>query len=285
MMMHTPEGFTPSHVAPSLVPGTSMVFAFAGAKLLIIGDERNPAIPLADDLERIGIDGARHYLGRLDGVHCMALLLPDDASAPTGYALMGLRALFLRLPEPLLAIAARAFQVIEWDRTHRYCGRCGAPMHDKAGERAKHCDACGYVAYPRISPAMMVLVTREREVLLARANRFPGAMYSALAGFVEAGESIEDCIHREVHEEVGIDVTDLHYFASQSWSFPHSLMIAYTAHYAGGELMPDASEIADARWFGLDALPDLPSPVSIARRLIDSTVARLRAGSGITPVG
>jgi NAD+ diphosphatase len=198
---------------------------------------------------------------------------------------MGLRALFLRLPEPLLAIAARAFQVIEWDRTHRYCGRCGAPMHDKAGERAKHCDACGYVAYPRISPAMMVLVTREREVLLARANRFPGAMYSALAGFVEAGESIEDCIHREVHEEVGIDVTDLHYFASQSWSFPHSLMIAYTAHYAGGELMPDASEIADARWFGLDALPDLPSPVSIARRLIDSTVARLRAGSGITPVG
>ena len=278
MMMHTPEGFTPSHVAPSLVPGTSMVFAFAGAKLLIIGDERNPAIPLADDLERIGIDGARHYLGRLDGVHCVALLLPDDASAPTGYALMGLRALFLRLPEPLLAIAARAFQVIEWDRTHRYCGRCGAPMHDKAGERAKHCDACGYVAYPRISPAMMVLVTREREVLLARANRFPGAMYSALAGFVEAGESIEDCIHREVHEEVGIDVTDLHYFASQSWSFPHSLMIAFTARYAGGELVPDGSEIVDARWFDVDALPDLPSPMSIARRLIETTAQRLRQG-------
>jgi NAD+ diphosphatase len=278
MMMHTPEGFTPSHVAPSLVPGTSMVFAFAGAKLLIIGDERNPAIPLADDLERIGIDGARHYLGRLDGVHCVALLLPDDASAPTGYALMGLRALFLRLPEPLLAIAARAFQVIEWDRTHRYCGRCGAPMHDKAGERAKHCDACGYVAYPRISPAMMVLVTREREVLLARANRFPGAMYSALAGFVEAGESIEDCIHREVHEEVGIDVTDLHYFASQSWSFPHSLMIAYTARYAGGELRPDGTEIADVRWFPADALPDRPQSLSIARRLIDTTAARLREG-------
>jgi NAD+ diphosphatase len=121
--------------------------------------------------------------------------------------------------------------------------------------------------------------------LLARANRFPGAMYSALAGFVEAGESIEDCIHREVREEVGIDVTDLRYFASQSWSFPHSLMIAYTAQYAGGELVPDASEIADARWFGVDALPDLPSPVSIARRLIDTTVARLRSESGITPVG
>jgi NAD+ diphosphatase len=122
-------------------------------------------------------------------------------------------------------------------------------------------------------------------VLLARANRFPGAMYSALAGFVEPGETIEDCIHREVREEVGVDVTDLRYFASQSWSFPHSLMIAYTARYAGGELKPDPAEIADVRWFGVDALPDLPSTVSIARRLIDTTVARLRALPGATPVG
>ena len=234
---------------------------------------------------RAAVDGRRHYLGRLDGVDCVAMLLRDEAVAPAGYAFTGLRALFLRLPEPLLALAARAFQVVEWDRTHRYCGRCGAPTRDKAGERAKQCDACGYVAYPRISPAMMVLVTRGSEVLLARANRFPGAMYSALAGFVEAGESIEDCVHREVREEVGIAVDDLHYFASQSWAFPHSLMIAYTAHYAGGDLVPDPSEIADVRWFAVDALPDLPSPVSIARRLIDTTVARLRAGAGITPVG
>jgi len=110
-------------------------------------------------------------------------------------------------------------------------------------------------------------------------------MYSALAGFVEAGESIEDCIHREVREEVGVEVRDLRYFASQSWSFPHSLMIAYTARYARGELAPDSSEIADVRWFSVDALPDLPSPVSIARRLIDTTAAQLRAASGVTPVG
>jgi len=205
--------------------------------------------------------------------------------APAGCRFAGLRALFLRLPEPLLAIAARAAQVVEWDRTHRYCGRCGHPTRDKDGERAKQCSACGYVAYPRVSPAMMVLVTRAREVLLARANRFPGAMYSALAGFVEPGETIEDCVHREVREEVGIEVTDLTYFASQSWSFPHSLMIAYTAHYAGGELRPDPAEIADARWFSPDALPDLPSPLSIARRLIDTTVVRLAREGGVTPVG
>jgi NAD+ diphosphatase len=250
----------------------------------VTGDERAPTVPLIAELARAGVDGERHYLGELDGVPCVAVTLPGEAAAQPGFRYAGLRSLFLRMPEPLLATAARAFQVVEWDRTHRYCGRCGSRTLEKDGERAKQCPACGYVAYPRISPAMMVLVTRGRDVLLARANRFPGAMYSALAGFVEPGEAIEDCVHREVREEVGLEVTDLRYFASQSWAFPHSLMIAYTARYAGGELRPDPAEIADVRWFALHALPDLPSPVSIARQLIDTTVAQLRA-SEVTPVG
>ena len=124
---------------------------------------------------------------------------------------------------------------------------------------------------------MMVLVTRGQELLLARAKRFPQAMYSALAGFVEPGESIEDCVHREVREEVGVEVDALRYVASQSWPFPHSLMIAYTAEYVAGEVRPCDDEIADARWFAIDALPQLPSPVSISRMLIDTTVARLAA--------
>jgi NAD+ diphosphatase len=283
--MHTPDGFTPLHVTPTAMSETTLAFAFAGAKLLVGGSEQSPVVPSLADVERAGLVGVRHYLGQLQRADCIAVALPDDAIAPAGFFLAGLRSLFLRLPDVTLALAARAFQVVEWDRTHRYCGRCGNPTRDKEGERAKQCPVCGYVAYPRVSPAMMVLVTREREVLLARANRFPGAMYSALAGFVEPGETIEDCIHREVHEEVGIDVCDLQYFASQSWAFPHSLMIAYTAHYAGGELRPDPSEIADVRWFRVDALPDLPSTVSIARRLIDTTVARLRAEPNVTPVG
>ena len=284
-MLETPPGFVSSHTAPPLVPRTALAFAFAGAKLVVGGHEDAPAIPLVDELARSGVEGVQHYVGRYEGVDCVAVTLADDAAPAAPLRVAGLRSLFLRLPEPLLAIAARAFQVVEWDRTHRYCGRCGQPTRDKPGERAKQCLACGYVAYPRISPAMMVLVTRDRELLLARANRFPGAMYSALAGFVEAGESIEESIHREVREEVGIEVRDLAYFASQSWSFPHSLMIAYTARYAGGELHPDPSEIADARWFPVDALPQLPTPVSIARRLIDTTVAALRAHPRITPVG
>ena len=284
-MLETPAGFMPLHAARAPLPDTALGFAFAGTRLLVAGDERRPLVPLVSELTSAAVDGTRHYLGKLDGVDCVAMLLDDEPPVPHGYALVGLRSLFLSLPERLLAVAARAFQVIEWDRTHRFCGRCGAPTRDRDDERAKQCTACGYVAYPRISPAMMVLVTRDRELLLARAKRFQASMYSALAGFVEAGESIEDCIHREVREEVGVDVRDLRYFASQSWSFPHSLMIAYTARYAGGELVADPSEIADVRWFSVDALPDLPSPVSIARRLIDTTVAQLRADSGITPVG
>jgi NAD+ diphosphatase len=284
-MMQTPPGFVPAHQGPGVVPKAALAFAFAGPKLLVIDNESAPGIPAIADLDRSRLDGRRHYLGRFEGIDCVAVALDDDANARGGFAFAGLRSLFGRMPEPLLAIAARAFQVVEWDRTHRFCGRCGQPMTQRPHERAMECAACGYVAYPRISPAMMVLVTRSRELLLARANRFPGAMFSALAGFVEAGETIEDCVHREVHEEVGLDVTNLQYFASQSWSFPHSLMIAYTAHYAGGDLAPDRSEIADVRWFAVDALPDLPSPVSIARRLIDTTAAQLRSGEGITAVG
>ncbi|HEY3460030.1 MAG TPA: NAD(+) diphosphatase [Casimicrobiaceae bacterium] len=284
-MMLTPPGFVPSHATLATVAPSALAFAFAGTKLLVAGAEGAPMIPLAGDLAGANIGGRTHALGRLDGVDCVAVALDDETNAPAGFALAGLRALFLRVPERLLAVAARAFQVVEWDRTHRFCGRCGHPTRDKSGERAKECERCGYVAYPRISPAMMVLVTRGHELLLARANRFPGAMYSALAGFVEPGETIEDCVHREVHEEVGIDVDDLRYFASQSWSFPHSLMIAYTARYAGGELRPDPGEIADVQWFPVDALPDLPTPLSIARLLIETTAAKLRGDAGITPVG
>jgi len=275
--MHTPAGFTPLHVTPSALSTTTLAFAFAGNQLVIGGGEDTPIVPSLDDIVHGMPGGIHHYLGRLEGADCIAIGLPDDAAPPPPFRLTGLRALFQKLPEAPLALAARAFQVVEWDRTHRFCGRCGTPTRDKPGERAKECPACGYVAYPRVSPAMMVLVTRDRQVLLARANRFPNAMYSALAGFVEPGETIEDCIHREVREEVGIEVTGIEYFASQSWAFPHSLMIAFTARYAGGDLRPDGIEIADVRWFDVDALPNLPTTVSISRRLIDSTVARLRA--------
>jgi NAD+ diphosphatase len=277
-IVHTPPDFLPAHRLPPAVRDDAYAFAWRDAKLLIGGGLENPRLPTLALLRDAGLAGTLHYLGELAGVPCVALALASDAAEPAGLRYVGLRALFPAMADPLLALCGRAFQVVEWDRTHRYCGRCGKPTRDKPGERARECPGCGLVAYPRVSPAMMALVTRGREILLARARRFPPGTYSALAGFVEPGETIEDCVRREIREEVGVEVVPPVYFGSQSWAFPHSLMIAYTAEYAGGTLRPDATEIEDARWFDPDHLPPLPSRVSIARRLIDATVARLRAG-------
>lgn len=276
--MHTPPGFAPSHRLPAVLSPTALAFAYAGSKLVVSGSVESPTIPTLGELEAAGLRGARHYLGELEGVPCVAIALEGVDSPPPGFEMAGLRSFFFRLPDRLLAIAARAFQVADFDRSHRYCGRCGTPTQAREGERARECPSCGLVAYPRVSPAMMALVTRGRELLLARSARFASGVYSALAGFVEPGETIEDCIRREVREEVGVEIGEPVYFASQSWAFPHSLMIAYTAEYAGGAIRLDDPEIEDARWFPLDALPKLPPAVSIARRLIDATVARL-AGS------
>jgi NAD+ diphosphatase len=276
--MNTPDGFEPGVAPPPELAAGTLCFIWRDDKILVRATDP-PALLTLADMARFGIDGTRLYLGRLQGVDCLALRVASDAAEPSGWQWRGLRSLFLQIPDALLALAGRAFQIVEWDRSHQFCGRCGAPTRDKAGERGKECTACGHIVYPRVSPAMMVLVTRGRELLLARANRFPAAMFSALAGFVEPGESIEDCIHREVREEVGVEVDRLRYFASQSWPFPHSLMIAFTAEYAGGEARPCDAEIADVQWFAIDALPQLPGPVSISRQLIDATVARLHGSA------
>jgi NAD+ diphosphatase len=274
--MQTPDDFAPAHAGAEPLPPDALAFAFDGARLLVRERDDVPGVPALSELHALGVTAVPHYLGALAGRACVALALPEAMRLPDGWRTSGLRALFFRLPDVLLAIAGRAFQVLDFVATHRFCGRCATPLLERAGERARECPACALVAYPRVAPAMMALVIREREILLARAPRFPGAMYSALAGFVEPGETLEDCVHREVREEVGLEVTDLRYFGSQSWPFPHSLMLAFTARYAGGAIVPQPGEIADARWFALDALPELPSPMSIARRLIDATVAHLR---------
>ena len=218
---------------------------------------------------------SRHYLGQLDGADCWAMALP---AVPAGWRAVGLRAAMMQLAEPLMGLAGRAAQILEWDRAHRHCGVCATPTVLHARERARSCPSCGHVAYPRISPAMMVLVWRGEELLLARSPSYAPGRYSALAGFVEAGESLEDCVAREVVEEVGVQVRSLRYFGSQSWPFPHSLMVAFTAQWAGGDIMAQPDEIEDAAWFSIDALPDIPPRFSIAGHLIRDTVEAMREG-------
>jgi NAD+ diphosphatase len=205
-------------------------------------------------------------------VDCYAVDLDSAAEPPQGLAFEGLRALYGRLSEDKYAIAGRAVQILLWDKTHRFCGRCGTATVNAPTERAKLCPQCGLLSFPRLSPAVIMLIRRgEDEFLLARNRAFAEGFFSVLAGFVEPGESLEEAVAREVHEEVNLEIRDIQYFGSQPWPFPHSLMIGFTANYASGEIRPQADEIAEAHWYSRRGeLPRLPGKLSIARRLIDA---------------
>ncbi|HUN67630.1 MAG TPA: NAD(+) diphosphatase [Burkholderiales bacterium] len=298
MPFMSPEGFEAAVAAPAAPPGgggPAHWFVFKGDRLLVeLGPPANrpsddprisgrpswARLPLLKSNNILWFSPARTlYLGRLAGADCWAAEAPADAAPPPpGMGWEGLRALFTVLEDAHFALAGRAIQLIDWDRSHRYCGRCGTPTEEKPGERARSCPACKYTAYPRIAPAVMALVRREGEILLARGPHFPPGMYSALAGFVEAGETLEQCLAREVEEEVGVRVSRIRYFTSQPWPFPNSLMIAFVCDWVSGEIRPQAGEIEAANWFHVLQLPKLPSRISIARRLIDAVVQEMRAG-------
>ncbi len=212
--------------------------------------------------------------GRLDGVSRVHDL-SGEFVAPTGFALVGLRSAHPHLTDELFGAAATALQKLEWIRSHQYCSRCGKPTDRHPTYEAMACRACGHLQFPRLAPAVIVLIEAGRRVLLARGPGFPEGMYSAIAGFVEPGESLEEAVHREVEEEVGVRVTDLRYFGSQPWPFPHSLMVGFIVRWVGGDIRIDAEEIEDAQWFDADALPSLPSRLSIARSLLEDFLVRV----------
>jgi NAD+ diphosphatase len=250
-------------------------FVFQKNKLLIHQKPGSIILPFLLDPDELSLTFLRqNYLGHLDNHNCYAAEVAEETSPPGGMAFEGLRQVYGHLDEDLFWIAARAVQIIDWDRTHQFCSRCGIPLRTKAGERAKECPRCGLLYFPRLAPAIIVLVEREGQLLLARSRHFMPGMYSVLAGFVEPGESLEEAVVREVKEEVGIEIQDIKYFGSQPWPFPHSLMMGFTATYAGGEISLDNKEIEDAGWYTADRLPRIPGKISIARKLIDGFLAK-----------
>ncbi len=186
----------------------------------------------------------------------------------------GLRQVYGRLDEDLFWLAARAIQIVDWDRTHQFCSRCGTPTVQRETERSKECPKCGQIHFPRLAPAVIVLIERGDQLLMARSRHFTPGVFSILAGFVEPGETLEEAVAREVKEESGILVKDIRYFGSQPWPFPHSLMIGFTAKYAGGEITLEDSELEAAGWYAVDNLPPQPGKISIARKLIDAFVEK-----------
>lgn len=256
-------------------------FVFFENKLLVETREQRVSIPFWRSPDTMGLKPLRkQYLGTMNGRPCLCAECDVKVPIPEGMEVHGLRKLYGVLDEERFWMAGRAYQIMDWDRTHQFCGRCGSPTQNKADERAKVCPACGVVAFPRMSPAIIVAVVRDREILLAHAARFPGAMYSVLAGFVEPGESLEECVRREVKEEAGVELKNIRYFGSQPWPFPNSLMVGFTAEYAGGEIHMDGKEIVEAGWFTAERLPTIPDNISIARKLIDWFVEQWQGSGG-----
>jgi len=260
-----PADFDPTY-SPQAPACPALCFAFAGDELLLIDGH------LPSELSTLPAPQTDCRIGDWRGQPCRLIGWLESPALPEGWQKHNLRLCYELLGAELHAIAVRAKLMLSWDREHRFCGVCGTATTPMAQEPARICPACQHRAYPRLSPAVMVLIHRGDELLLARSPHFRPGVYSALAGFVEAGESLENCIHREVMEEVGLRITNLRWFGSQPWPFPYSLMLAFHADYLDGEITPQAGEIEDARWFRRDALPEMPQPVSIAYRLLQSAL-------------
>jgi NAD+ diphosphatase len=230
-----------------------------------------PTVIMEKDPSSAGLAiGGTQYLGLMGTIPCYATGLASDAKVPEGYSFSGARELFGKIPDDEVALAAYALRILDYDRTTRFCGRCGAKTRSLKTERARLCTDCNRIVYPRISPAIIVLIKKGDEVLLARSPRFPKGQYSVIAGFVEPGECLEETVHREVLEEVGVTVKNIRYFGSEPWPFPDSLMLGFVVDHAGGEIAIDNNEIEDAGWFCRDNLPILPSQLSISRALIEA---------------
>lgn len=186
-----------------------------------------------------------------------------------------LRQALTLLDDSQYRLAAKAWSVINWDRNHQFCSRCGVGTVHLKQNFERTCPACDLSFFPRISPSIIVLIKKEDEVLMARSPHFPPGVYALIAGFVDPGERIEDTVHREVMEEVGLEIKNLKYYGSQSWPFPDSLMLAFTADYASGEITMDPNEIEDAGWYKYNQLPGLPSsPISISMKLLNDFISK-----------
>ena len=255
---------------PEEIKSESLWFIIHEQKVIVFSENDTTAIPAYKNLIEHNIVSEHiQYMGTYNSIPCYAAEVNTNNDLPEYFSIHPPLSLINEIGADLVRLAGLASQFINWSRNHRFCGKCGKQTEDKKDERAKICPACGQVYYPRLSPAIIVAIIKDDRILMANSPRFPSKFYSVLAGFVEPGETLEECVKREVFEEVGIEVKNIRYFGSQPWPFPDSLMIGFTAEYKSGEIETDDKEIADAGWFAKDEIPRIPPSISIARKLID----------------
>ena len=244
-------------------------FIFKNDKLLI-NPKKDIKIPFIEDPKVLNISLIRkHYFGTLDGHPCICAEVSPKTDVIKGMIFEDLRALYDVLDEDIYLLAGRAIQIINWDKNHRYCGKCGTLTEIVEDEMARICPECGFINYTRISPAVIIAIIKNGKILMAKHSYGLKNRYALVAGFIEAGETLEEGVKREIMEEVGLNVKNIKYFGSQPWPFPNSLMIGFTAEYDNGEINVDGKEIVDAKWFDVNEVTPMPSKISISSELIE----------------
>lgn len=252
-----------------------LYFVIFKSGLLLKKESDELKIPIFDEINKLNIKHENEFfLGKLGDKSCFAIEPFEEIILPENYELIPLYEIGALLDEELFLIVGRANQILNWDNTHRFCGKCGSKTENKKDELAKVCPNCNHVMYPVICPAIIVAVTKGDEILLAHNKGFKNNMYSLIAGFVEAGEDLKSTVKREVFEEVGIKVKNITYYKSSPWSFPNSLMIGFFAEYESGEIKVDGNEIVHADWFTKDNFPNIPKKFTLARKLIDKYIEK-----------
>ncbi|GAB4457371.1 MAG: NAD(+) diphosphatase [Armatimonadaceae bacterium] len=287
------RAYPPSNPAP----GPAIYLPFQGSELVvqILGGEDDselyqmPSVALLRQPIDDKREGSPLYLGTLDDIPCLAYRLPADMTLPEGCKAVGIRSLYGRLDDDSYALAGYASQMLHWWEDHLYCSYCrgmlaGLAERGRESTWGKVCEKCDRPVYPPVNPAILLLIHDGADQTLMVTKPGWGKRFSIVAGFVEPGESLEECCIREAKEEVGVEITDVAYFGSQPWPFPHQVMIGFTARYNGGEIQIDATELADGRWFRYDAMPELPPPLSLSRQIIDAWVEGREEGEvNLTP--
>jgi NAD+ diphosphatase len=277
------NGFYASPVA--INTDKKWIIAVVGRDILLAGDlgEANNPLIDSDATNSLSFFCQRKItLGQWHSRDCEVWDLIPEATAKEGFSLIGLRDLLTIAGEEVFSLACRAVQLLDWQDTHRFCGSCGKPNQTTDKEHSITCHDCNINYYPRISPCVIVLVTRGDHCLLARNVNWPASRVSALAGFLEAGESAEQALHREVFEEVGVEIDNIRYVGSQSWPFPGQLMLGFIAEAVSDEIKVDGIEIAEAKWFRYDQLPGTIAPPGImSGRLIQTYVEQASLDYGL----
>lgn len=255
---------------PSELENKEYKLVFSKGKLLLKKTTKGFKVPKTNELYGIiNEPDPFEYVGKYEGNNCFCILTDSPSVLPTEYEFIDIRNIpALTSDMELFILAGTANHILHWNHSNLYCGCCGHKTMNKKDERAKICPSCNNVIYPRISPAIITAIFRGDEILLAHNRNFKGNMHSLIAGFVEPGETLEQCVAREIGEEIGIKVKNIRYFSSQPWPFPDSLMIAFIADYESGEISVDGDEITEAAWFHADNLPEIPSTYSIAGKII-----------------